>query len=99
MAGRKLKKLDRYGTRDMVVHSCESYLEGKLYDLIEVPLYGETGLSIYSELVKLSRARGYSGEAGIVVALLEVLHSYSFEKHISEHSIVEEREEEFIVPR
>jgi len=95
----KLKRIDKYGEHDIKVLNAADYLDGSLYGCIECPLYGDTGLKIYSDLVKLSRARGYKGEGGVVVALLEVLHSFNFESHISENEVVEEDTEDFIVAR
>ena len=96
-----LKLITEKEETELAVKSAEDYLEGDLYGLVELPLYGDNGLRIYSELVKLSKARGYKGGQGVVLAALEVLLSYRFNEYIkiSNRGFTEEEEPDFIVAR
>ena len=96
-----LKLITEKEETEFAVKSAKDYLEGDLYGLVELPLYGDNGLRIYSELVKLGKARGYKGEHGIVLAALEVLLDYRFNEYIKtgNRAFVDEKEPDFIVAR
>ena len=96
-----LKLITEKEETELAVKNAKDYLEGDLYGLVELPLYGDNGLRIYSELVKLSKARGYKGEHGIVLAALEVLLDYRFNEYIKtgNRAFVDEKEPDFIVAR